>query len=273
MSVIISGNFHLQATDGGTDSNAARIGHESFTLNSGVTVSASSQDAQFTAAGILNPLTYDRWKPIVLPATVTIDLAAASYADYFGIAGHNLGTMRAVIKVQYSTDGSTFYDLQEIAPGNNSPIMLIFSATLARYWRVEVSSAVSGVPYIGVIYVGRALVMQRNIYGGVMPPSLNQQTKVMTNSSDTGQTLGRTIIRAGVPMSFTWRHLTRPWVDQNIPSFLTNAQRRGFFVAWRPASHPEDIVFGEADEDPKLTNMGIRNYMEMSFSMRGVVSV
>lgn len=272
MSVIISKDMRLPLF--GEDANAARIGHLSFGLRPEVAVTATSQAAGFSAAGVLNALTYERWVPLTLPASITIDLGDgfADKADYIGIAAHTLGSNRATVSVLYSTDGITYTELQQFGPGNNAPIMLLFAAVSARFWRFSILSA-DAIPYVGVVYIGRALVMQRNIYAGVAPPSLNRQTRVITNTSDTGQTLGRTIVRAGIAQSFSWRHLTRPWVDANIPSFLIDAELRGFFVAWRPSSHPDDVIYGEIDGNPTLTNMGIRNYMEMSFSMRGVANV
>lgn len=253
--------------------NRAVIGHDSFTINAG-NLNASSQSASFPASGLLNPLTYERWKPLSLPAYVYIDLNTnAATADYVGIAAHNLGSMRATAQVWYSITGSagSFVKIHEWSPSDNSPIMLMFNPVNARYWRIDILSA-DAIPYIGVLYIGKALVMQRNIYSGVTPPAFNRDTKVITNRSDTGQTLGRTVIRSGLQQSFKWAHLTRDWVDVNIPPFLRNARERAFFVAWRPYTHPNDVVFGELEDDPKLSNTGPRNFMDMSFSMRGVVN-
>ena len=272
MTVIISHNLVIDTSQSGLLDNA-RIGHASFTLNDGVTVTASSEDATFTADSLLNPLTYERWLPLALPATAVIDLGsdAARAANYVGIAAHTLGTCRATITVASSPDNVTWTDLQSIAPGNNAPIMLLFGSLVARYWRLTVEGD-DAIPYVGVFYVGQALTMQRRIYGGVQSPLFNFDTKVITNRSNTGQTLGRTIVRSAVPQQYQWRHLTRDWVENNIPQFLEDARERAFFVAWRPSTHPDDVVYGELENDPQLSNMGIRDFLDMSLKMRGVVN-
>jgi len=252
--------------------NLAVIGHDSFTTRTGTTVTAGNAAAGFPASAVLNPLTYERWKPTALPVTLDVVLPAnAALSDYVGIAAHNLGTQRATMEVWYSVDGVSYTIIHTWKPVDNSPIMMMYNATSARYWRLAILSA-DAMPYIGVFYIGKALVMQRLIYAGVTPPAFNRDTKVITNRSDTGQTLGRTVIRAGLQQSFKWSHLTRDWVDVNIPAFLSNARERAFFVAWRPYTHPNDVVFGELEDDPKLSNTGPRNFMDMSFSMRGVVN-
>lgn len=269
MTVIISQNIVLSSL--AVSLKHARIGHQSHTFADGVTVDASSQAAGFEGDSVLNALTYERWLPEVLPATLVITLDTARTSDYLGIAAHTLGTERATVTIEYSTDGATWATLQSIAPGDNSPIMLLFTATLAQYWRLTVTGS-EGLPYIGVVYIGRALAMQRMIYGGVQPPPFARDTKVITNRSDTGQTLGRTIVRAGQSLSFSWRHLERDWCDTNLPAFLRDAQERAFFIAWRPESHPNDVVFGETEKDPTASNMGVVNYLQFEFSMRGVVT-
>lgn len=266
---VITKNLVLEVA--GSTIDHARIGHASFTLDSDVTVTASTAAAGFSEQSILNSLTYERWKPLALPATLTVQLPSAQFADYVGIAAHTLGSTRSTLAVEYSFNGTDYTTLQQFAPPDNTPIMILFGQLSALYWRLRIVAADS-IPYIGVFYVGKALTMQRMIYGGISSPKFNFDTKVLTNESNTGQTLGRTVIRSGINQSFSWRHLTRDWCDNNVPAFLTNAQNRAFFVAWRPHTHTEDVIFGETQADPQLTNMGIRNYLEMSFSMRGVVT-
>ena len=54
---------------------------------------------------------YTWWKPTALPATVTVDSAVASAADYALIFGHSLHTAQAAVEVRGSTDNFVSSDV------------------------------------------------------------------------------------------------------------------------------------------------------------------
>lgn len=92
-----------------------RIGYQTWTRESGVTVSASSEIAGGPRDAPLRPDTAEYWEPESLPATWTVDLGSARDIDYVGIAGHTLGSNGAALEVRLSED--TDFDSHVSLPG------------------------------------------------------------------------------------------------------------------------------------------------------------
>lgn len=269
MSVIISPNLVIPE-DTQTPPfplSHARIGYKSILTENNVT--ASSQAAGFPASSLSNPLTYEQWRPEDSTATVTVDYGETVDADYLGIGGgHNLSNVAATVQIEWSTDGNSWTLLKELKPGTNRPIMLLFDTITARYWRV---TFIADSPVqIGTMYIGEALAMERPIYGGVTPITMARQTEYANNQSETNQFLGRSVIREGVSFSLTWQHLTARWYRDNFEPFVIAARERPFFIAWRPSRFPEEISFCWTTDDIVPTNMGVRDFMEVTINCKGM---
>jgi len=254
----------------------ARIGYQTITRD--CTVSASSEAVNCPADAPTRPDTYERWKPTEIPATWAVDAGAAVDVNYIGIAAHTLGTNRASVIIQWSTDGidaGTYPSVHwtdygnSFLPANNSPIMVIGDLTTARYWRVVIKSVAGDEPEIGVVYVGKALEMERAIYGGHAPITMSRNTTIRPNKSEGGQFLGRTVIRKGVSTSASFRNLTPAWVRSEFDTFIRAAREYPFFFAWRPEDYPEEVGYVTCDQDISPSNMGMAGFMQVSFSMNG----
>jgi hypothetical protein len=274
MPVIISDNLVVPSSSGlpPFPLSNARIGYQSIVTEDNIT--ATSQAAGFPVVGVTNGLTYEQWRAEVdefgaSDSFIVVELDAPTDADYFGIAGHNLSNVGGVIQVQYSFDGDTWITLQELSPGDNSPIMLLFATITASFWRLHVTT-INGQPSIGVIKIGEALSMQRPIYGGVTPVTMARQTDYQNNRSETAQFLGRTAIRRGINVSLSWRHLTSGWYRQFFEPFALFAREEAFFLAWRPDRFPREVGYFWTTNDITPTNMGIRDYMEVSLELQGL---
>ena len=244
----------------------SRIGHRTITRTG--TATASSTATGFSADAPLNGLTYEYWKPTSMPATWAVDAGSASSVNYCGIAAHTLGSSSATVTVQYSTNNSTWVNVDSTSPTDDSPIFFLFAPVSARYWRLSISGSVA--PAIGVIYFGASLDMQRPCFSGLNPINFSRETAIRTNRSEGGQFLGRSIIRQGSSMSVGFRHLDYSWYKTNFDPFVEDALRYGFFFAWRPQGYPETIGYVWTTEDIRPTTMGIRDLVEVSFSMVGL---
>lgn len=270
MAVIISDDLVIGAGSENTPPFPlahARIGYETIATEQNVT--ASSAEAGFPAIAAVNPLTYEAWRPGTLPATWTIDAGTARPADYIGIAAHNMASVSASVVVEYSLDGITWQQLSAFAPADNRPIMLIFTGVVARFWRLNFDAS-NGTPQIGVIYVGRALQMQRQVYGGLTPISMARRTQYQNNRSETNQFLGRSIIRQGVQTSLSWKNLTARWYRDYFEPFAKAARTTPFFLAWYPSKYPAEVGYCWTTDDLTPSNMGVRDYMEITMNVRGL---
>lgn len=242
----------------------SRIGMDTITRTG--TVTASSAVVGFPATAAANPLTYEFWRPEAVEAFWKVDAGEAVTIDYVGIAAHTLGGGSTVV-VQYSTDDVTYETVDSLTPTDNSPIMFLFPPQSARYWRVLVQDVVASV---GVIYVGKVLEMERACFAGLSPIDLNRRTTIRPNISESGQWLGRSIIRQGSAMSVGFRHLTNNFYRTNFDPFVEQAREYPFFFAWRPEGHATSIGYVWVNQDIAPTTMGIRDFVEVSFDMEGL---
>jgi hypothetical protein len=147
--------------------------------------------------------------------------------------------------------------------------MFLFGTITARYWRIRVRNAIAK---IAVVYVGAALAMQRKIYQGHTPITLSRITETTQNTSETGQYLGRSIIRKGLKTSCEYQHLTADWYRANFDPFVEAAREAPFFYAWRPIQYPDELGFVWTNGDIRPTNTGPRNFMSVSFSVTGIAN-
>jgi hypothetical protein len=246
--------------------NNSRIGINSI-VRTGTVTASSAQDG-FPAIAAQNELTYEFWRPASLPATWVVDAGNPATVDYVGIAAHTLGDTNTNITVEYSTDNSTWVEVDTHTPSDDSPIMFLFAPITARYWRLVVSAG--GTPSIGVVYIGKVLEMQRACFAGLSPINFSRNTVIRPNRSENGVWLGRSIIREGSSMSVEYKHLEYQWYKANFDPFVEQARKYPFFFAWRPQSYPETIGYVWTSGDISPSTMGIKSLLQVGFEMQGL---
>lgn len=263
MAIIISTDLIL--TSPSVSLANARIGYKKITG----TIAASTFEAGFPASDADNELTYNHWKPTAMPATWEIDAGGSVDANYIGIAAHTCGTDQATVIAEY-WDGAAWQTINSTLPALNddSPIMFIFSDLTRTKYRIRLTGATE--PRIGVIYMGVTLDMQRGLSGGNPDPSLNRKTVISPNVSEGGQFLGRSIIRSGSRAGWSWTALEPVWYVANFDPFVEHARTKPFFIAWRPIDYPDAIGYMWTQNDINPTNMGVRDFLAVSFNAEGL---
>jgi hypothetical protein len=109
--------------------------------------------------------------------------------------------------------------------------------------------------------------MQRPLFGGHRPINLSAKTVYETNTSDSGNFLGRNIVRSGLQSAYQWKYLEDTWMRDYFGDFRQAARTTPFFIAWRPADYPTEVVFGWSPDDIAPENMGAGAYMSVGFSV------
>jgi hypothetical protein len=253
---------------GGDGSKLLQENGDALLLESGDNILLEAQNSTATGYYATAPdgtLTYEFWKPASLPSTWEYNHTSSAECDYCAIAAHTMGTNGNSLQVQYH-DGSGWVDLViSTAITSDEPIFAIFSATTASRWRIRVSSGTA--PEIGVVKFGSAFQMQRPLFGGHSPIDMARQTILRSNYSETGEYLGRTKKRRFHATGYEWNHLTAAWIEENWPSMQSAVESEPFFIAWRPHTK-EGVGFCQTDGVPIPSNMGIRDLMTVSLSVR-----
>lgn len=245
----------------------ARIGYKTIVTRDNIT--GSSEAEAFPARNLANPATFERWRPTSMPADVVVDAGAPVEVDYVGIAAHNVGTQDSAVTIDYSDDAVNWIAVISRSPSDNRALMLLFEPITARYWRIRFTG--SNIVTVGVVYIGKALAMERPIYGGHSPITLSRISTVRPSVSERGQWLGASVERRGLASTFAWQHLTPQWYRQNFDPFVeSNPRVHPFFIAWRPLRFPREVAYCWASEDIQPQNMGIgRGLMDVSMSVEG----
>jgi len=253
--------FYWQTSSDAIPREHARIGYEDVVRTA--TVTATSYAPDFAPSNVTSAATYDRWRPTAVPADLGVEFDVPVIIDYVAIGAHNAGTAGATVEVYDSAVGL----LASVTPEDNSPIVVHFDALTST----NITIRILGSPVeIGVVYAGRLLAMMRPIYGGHTPGILSADTGYQNNMSEAGQFLGRSIVRLGYQESFTWNNLDPAWYRDKFQPFVAAARARPFFIAWRPGTFQDEVLFGWTSDDIAPVNTGVRGLMSVNLSINAV---
>jgi len=216
----------------------------------------------------LTPNTWERWRPTAANLTAKFQMGDVDTdINYIAIAAHNL-IGETILVSTAATEGGALTDVESITFTNNDPIMLNFDARTVREVAIQATYTVA--KEIGVVYAGKTLDMPRAIYGGHSPITLSASTDYQSVESETGQFLGRNIIRKGLETEYSWRFLDPDFYREEFMPFVISARTIPFFIKWRPDFFSDEVAYGWAMGDITPVNMGGgHTLMSVSFSMRG----
>jgi|14BtaG_2_1085337.scaffolds.fasta_scaffold04921_4 hypothetical protein len=248
-----------------TNPSGAIIGYNNVLLSATITGDTTTPESALTKN------TWERWRPTATTVTARFRVGNVDTdINYIAIAAHNLIGETITVKTD-TVEGTAIgsMDLVEtITPTSNQPIFLTFSTRTIR--EVAITATFSSQTEIGVIYAGIYMQMPVAVYGGHTPMTLSQDTDYRDIQSDTGQFLGRSIVRQGLNGNFSWQYIEPDWYRDTFQPFVIAARTSPFFIKWRPDYYEDEIAFGYSTKDFKPTNMGGgHRLMSVSMSMRG----
>lgn len=228
-------------------------------------------NATTTAAAepALTPNTWERWTDAGGTDSVRFQTSSATTVDAIGIGAHNLGTAGTEIQVETATTlGGPWTEQGYATPTDNEPLLFLFDP-VEDVVDVRISITGGSDREIGVIYAGRALQMYQPIYGGHGPIDLSASTEYQSNMSESGQFLGRNIVRKGTEANYSFKNLDPEWVREKLKPFIDSARTAPFFIKWRPDRY-DDIALCYTTDDIRPTNMGGGSgLMQVNFSVKG----
>lgn len=272
--IVISSSLVLEAT-GTEGANNPVIGYEQLVTITNVT--ADSEDANSPVTNVANPATNLLWvSDSTSEQYLTVVHDRVDPIDYVGIAEHNLGSTGCQVSIEgYS----------ELDEGEPVWFELVESALLAddqpAIFRFEPQSLI-GVrlkmtpddtePAIGVVYVGKLLVLPRPIYVGHTPITLGRNSQVMSAMSESGKFLGRVVMSESVSTSIQLQHLPRGWYRTYMKPFTDYAVENPFFFAWRPQEFPNEVGYAWLMGNPRPVNSQPEGFVEVELSVGGIVT-
>ena len=213
---------------------------------------ASSAAAGYSASKAWDWLTTTYWSPTSAGIqTLTFHFSAAVTADYFGLYRHNMGTVGAAVRLQYSSNGSSWTDaFSDKTPADNELLLKTFASTSASWWRIrfDLGSSTEAL-FVGVVAFGQKLTTQYGMPAGFTVPRHGRATQILNNKTEGGQFAGRSIISRGAKSTITIRAATQAWVRQYWEPFVLHAERKPFLFSWNHGTYPEDAVMCWSEGD------------------------
>ena len=221
-------------------------------------VVASSEASGFAATNAFDRRLDTAWRPASATGDWYVTFASARTVEYVGIAGHDLGTQNATIRIQYTTDtGSNWTDftgLDAIEPSDDSTIFCLVDPIQADGYRVVIDAA-DAAPTIATIAGGSVTEWpQRAVWTG-QPITESDQITFANNSSDTGVLVGRTVESDGLQFSVQVDNLSETFRRVRFNTFkqYANGEDAVFFIATRPGDYPDEVAYAWATDVVRMT--------------------
>lgn len=236
-------------------------------LVTALNVSASSEDADFPAANVGNPLTFNTWKADASMSPVTIgnevlafSLDSADPLDYVGIARHNFGSGEIPVSIYgYSelTGSPAVPDWQLLVGpallGDDEPAIFRFDPQALLGVEVRLGTGTK-VAQCAVVYIGKLLVCQRGTHAAHVPITDGRATKTITGKAEAGAYLGRITTGRSSSTTFALKMVDEAWFRATMRPFVRGAaEDNPFFFAWAPQEFPLDVGYCWLTSDPRPT--------------------
>lgn len=238
------------------------------------TVTVSSETTDGAGLNAIEDTTFDEWLASSATAYLSVDYGSDVFVDCIGVAAHDLFTQSATISVEYSNNNVDWTSIWTVTPSDNSTIIGIFTLTKARYWRVAVTS---GPASIGVIRLGRRLVIPTGVLSGHVGINHAKRVDVLSNMSLTGQFIGTKVVRRGADATIDFGLLETDYVDSDVSDFESHYNDgRPFFYAGSLSKYPNDIGFckrpsGASEIRPSYEENGLM--MPVAFDVEVYIDV
>jgi hypothetical protein len=219
--------------------NHARVLYDSV-LNG----SSSFTDNGVNPSFPLIPNTAQRWTTSV-NSFIKFIIPINSNVDTVCIGAHNLNAGNYTVSVFYRTTdlGTLTSFASSVIPSNNNAIMIHrSSAVSAKVIEIYITSG-SGAAFIGSIYAGIALQMQRPFFVGHTPAVLARQADYYSSNTESGNFIGVEVRRRAIESQASWANLSDAWYRSYFVPFLESAELLPFYFAWNLLQHPTDVAY------------------------------
>jgi hypothetical protein len=234
-------------------------------LKGSTITSGDSFSPGFAASAITTYPTWEGARPVdpFIAWSVTFDMGSEYDIDYVAVSAMEQ-TAAGTMTLQSSSDGTNYTTVEAAIP-LSQPTLVLFDEITTRYLRILFAQEIT---YIGNVMAGLATRLERPIYVGHAPATLNRQTEITGTSSENGQYLGRVIRSQLVRTTVDLQNIDPEFLRDELDPFFAAAREQPFYWAWRPADYDE-VIYAWMDGDPQVTNQRANGMMQASFSVRG----
>jgi len=209
---------------------------------SGLTITHSTDESGFPFANILDWRKYLKWQSSDSgDLFIKIDAGSGEtlILDSFAVAGHDLHTQGATIKLQYSDNDADWYDVVSVTPSTDRDLARFFTSAEHRYFKVLMPTGYVAPPKIGHLFLGEMMQMPVWTSGPFNPRPMKIVSEDSTSA--TGQHLETIEKYRWLEISVKFKGLSRTWCDANLDPFELEHMPAPFYWVWDKENHPNDV--------------------------------
>lgn len=238
--------------------------------NSGYTVTASSEIAGYEKGYAYDGKTHTQWGfTSGATRTLKVDAGGAVYADYLAIAYHNLYLVGGSIKLEKSSDNSSWTEVIASFSATTGPIIKLFTSTSARYWRISITG-LTGSGYIGVVYLGARTDLPSPMPTGFSPATLSRKDRMLINESDGGHLTGIRTLSQVNEVTIQLKYLTPAWSLSTWPTIRAALQQKPVFFLHDTTNYSSQYFIGWIKGELPAPRYDTTATMSLEIQLRGI---
>lgn len=233
---------------------------------------ADSEAEGWPVTNLANTATYLQWRSASTESQVVeVAVATSEPVDYVAFARHNFGSTGVAVTIEAQVQAESAWETVAgpFLRAGDQPWIVRFEPRAVAAVRVRLEPQ-DEPPRIGVMYVGRALVLERRIYVGHTPLPFGRSANVQSGRSESGEFLGRVILNTQLASAVSLQNLTPRWYREELDPFIAAAKAVPFFWAWRPLQYPREVGFAWMTSDPQPVNARANGMMSVEWQMAGL---
>jgi len=239
------------------------------------TVVATSTASGYDVNNLFNRKEGDFWKATsTADQRINFDFGAANdkQVDYIVISGHNLGSIGATVKLQYSATGA--WAGEEVDFLTNSPttdaIILLTNPSLSaakRYWSILITGTPSSAAEMAIAYFGQSVELD---YVDVSFDPNRQKRRVDVSITQGGYVTGIHVRYTERMMALQWQPIEIA-IHDKIEDLWENNGLKNFVIVWDGTDHAADIFLMRIDENADFNNPFVQGglYRNVSLNLKG----
>lgn len=230
----------------------AMIGYNNLLLNSGITITVTSEASGYEKENAYSWKTSNWWQAAAAGTVYyTIDFGSAVSIDSYGVSGHDLTDNSGTIQLQYSATGAWAGEEVDFeaaqTPSENETIFRKGTSQSKRYWRFKIVSTGSA-SFIGNLFLGVALSLERGMPAPFSPANFNREREIFNNMSNGGAYLGRALRYNGAKINIKQQFISRSWIDSNWKALANHVELYPFYFLWDQENYPTEAAYCMANE-------------------------
>lgn len=252
------------------------IGYDNILQRNDAVVVASAQTPGWEVENATTWNGAQQWRGGGSVQSVTISFPAPVECNSWGVYRHTYGFAQSgsqTVRGQYSSDGVVWNDLGvPVTPGNNDnrTLFQIHSSTVnVRYYRLLVDPA-EITNQVSHIFFGKSVKLYGSPDTGFTPPSVAFEDKVINNISESGNFVGRSLIRKAMRTSFNISVVDANWVLNDWRDLLEVVQEHPFYFAWDSANYPTDVAYCWTDRPVGKPTFTSPRHMQINLSFHAI---